>query len=177
MISVQCLPILIRRKGERKSMLVFGVDPGLTTTGYALLEEANGKVTAKLYGTINPPKGKQLADRLEYLFSKSTDILKDLSPDVMAIEDTFHHKNFKSALMLGQARGILILAAARLGIHCVEFAPKKVKMSVVGNGNATKEQVQYMVSQILKLKEIPKSFDVTDALAIGLCYINQNKYV
>jgi crossover junction endodeoxyribonuclease RuvC len=59
----------------------------------------------------------------------------------------------------------------------VEFAPKKVKMSVVGNGNATKEQVQYMVSQILKLKEIPKSFDVTDALAIGLCYINQNKYV
>ncbi len=158
-------------------MLVIGVDPGLTTTGYALLEEGKGSVVAKLYGTVSPPKGKALAIRLEYLFSNMLEILKDLKPDVMAIEDTFHHKNFKSALMLGQARGVLILAAAMLGIHCVEFAPKKVKMSVVGNGNATKEQVQYMVSQILKLKEPPKSFDVSDALAIGLCYINQNKYV
>ncbi|MBT3216165.1 MAG: crossover junction endodeoxyribonuclease RuvC [Candidatus Marinimicrobia bacterium] len=158
-------------------MQVIGIDPGLSATGYALLEENKGKVIAKMYGTITPPKGKTLADRLEYLFSKSTEIIKEIQPDVMAIEDTFFHKNFKSALMLGQARGVLILAAARMGIHCVEFAPKKVKMSVVGNGNASKEQVQYMVKQILKLKEMPKSLDISDAMAIGLCYINQNKYL
>ena len=75
-------------------MLVIGVDPGLTTTGYALLEDGKGSVVAKLYGTVSPPKGKALAIRLEYLFSNMLEILKDLKPDVMAIEDTFHHKNY-----------------------------------------------------------------------------------
>lgn len=79
--------------------------------------------------------------------------------------------------MLGQARGMVILAAAQHDIPCTEFAPKKVKLSVVGNGNATKEQVQYMVQNILKLKEVPTPIDSSDALAVGLCYINQQQFV
>jgi crossover junction endodeoxyribonuclease RuvC len=104
-------------------------------------------------------------------------LLEKFEPHAMAIEDTFFSKNVKSALLLGQARGVLLLAAASKGIPSVEYAPRKVKQSVVGNGAADKKQVQYMVQQILKMDEPPKPLDTSDALAIGLCYINQNKYL
>ncbi len=105
------------------------------------------------------------------------ELLEKFEPKSMAIEDTFHNKNVKSALLLGQAKGVLLLAAASKGIQSVDYAPRKVKQSVVGNGAADKSQVQYMVQQILKMGEPPKPLDVSDALAIGLCHINQNKYL
>lgn len=158
-------------------MRVIGIDPGLTATGYGILDEEKGKVAARSYGVIRPPTDKPLAERLDHLFENISKIIGECRPDILAIEDTFHQKNFKSALLLGQARGVIILAAARLQVPCVEYAPRKVKQSVVGNGNATKEQVQYMVSQILQLKKKPSPLDSSDALAVGLCYLNQNKWV
>ena len=94
---------------------------------------------------------------------------------MLAIEDAFYSNNVKSAMILGQARGSIILAASQNDIPINEFAPRKVKMSVCGNGAASKEQVSYMVTKILKLENAPKPLDVSDAMAVGLCYINQSR--
>ena len=158
-------------------MRVIGFDPGINVTGFGILDYSKRNAKAHGYGVIRPPQNKPLQDRLHYLHEETMKLLTEFQPNVVAVEDTFYHKNFKSALMLGQARGMVLLAAARNEITCTEFAPKKVKQSVVGNGNATKEQVQYMVSQILNLKELPKPIDITDAMAVGLCFINNYQII
>jgi|TARA_Y100000780_G_C13632642_1_gene397157 crossover junction endodeoxyribonuclease RuvC len=156
---------------------VIGVDPGLTITGFGILDYKGGQIRTVAFGTIKPPVKESLPNRLEYLNSHMTELLEKFEPNAFAIEDTFFSQNVKSALLLGQARGVLLLAAASKGIPSMDYAPRKVKQSVVGNGAADKTQVQYMVQQILKMDEPPKPLDVSDALAIGLCHINQNKYL
>ena len=156
---------------------VIGVDPGLTITGFGILDYKGGQIRTVAFGTIKPPVKESLPNRLEYLNSHMTELLEKFEPNAFAIEDTFFSQNVKSALLLGQARGVLLLAAASKGIPSMDYAPRKVKQSVVGNGAADKKQVQYMVQQILKMDEPPKPLDVSDALAIGLCHINQNKYL
>jgi crossover junction endodeoxyribonuclease RuvC len=158
-------------------MRVLGVDPGLGITGFSIMDTKRNQTHLSAYGTIKPKPKDSLPKRLNYLFEEMNKILDQFSPDVMAIEDAFYSKNVKSAMTLGQARGSLILAAAQADISVHEFAPRKVKMSVCGNGAASKEQVSYMVTQILKLKEPPKPLDVSDAMAVGLCYINQAKFI
>ncbi len=158
-------------------MRILGVDPGLGITGFSILDTKRNQTHLSAYGTIKPKTKDSLPKRLNYLFEEMNKILDQFSPDVMAIEDAFYSKNVKSAMTLGQARGSLILAAAQADIPVHEFAPRKVKMSVCCNGAASKEQVSYMVTQILKLKEPPKPLDVSDAMAVGLCYINQAKFV
>jgi len=158
-------------------MRVLGVDPGLGITGFSIMDTKRNQTHLSAYGTIKPKPKDSLPKRLNYLFEEMNKILDQFSPDVMAIEDAFYSKNVKSAMTLGQARGSLILAAAQADIPVHEFAPRKVKMSVCGNGAASKEQVSYMVTQILKLKEPPKPMDVSDAMAVGLCYINQAKFI
>ncbi|MBT3946281.1 MAG: crossover junction endodeoxyribonuclease RuvC [Candidatus Marinimicrobia bacterium] len=158
-------------------MRILGIDPGLGITGFSILDTKRNQTHFSAYGTIKPKTKDSLPKRLNYLFEEMNKILDQFSPDVMAIEDAFYSKNVKSAMTLGQARGSLILAAAQADIPVHEFAPRKVKMSVCGNGAASKEQVSYMVTQILKLKEPPKPLDVSDAMAVGLCYINQAKFV
>ena len=158
-------------------MRVLGVDPGLGITGFSIMDTKRNQTHLSAYGTIKPKPKDSLPKRLNYLFEEMNKILDQFSPDVMAIEDAFYSKNVKSAMTLGQARGSLILAAAQADISVHEFAPRKVKMSVCGNGAASKAQVSYMVTQILKLKEPPKPLDVSDAMAVGLCYINQAKFV
>ena len=158
-------------------MRVLSVDPGLGITGFSILDTKRNQTHLSAFGTIKPKPKDSLPKRLNYLFEEMNKILDQFSPDVMAIEDAFYSKNIKSAMTLGQARGSLILAAAQADIPVHEFAPRKVKMSVCGNGAATKEQVSYMVTQILKLKEPPKPLDVSDAMAVGLCYINQAKFI
>ena len=158
-------------------MRVLGVDPGLGITGFSIMDTKRNQTHLSAYGTIKPKPKDSLPKRLNYLFEEMNKILDQFSPDVMAIEDAFYSKNVKSAMTLGQARGSLILAAAQADISVHEFAPRKVKMSVCGNGAASKEQVSYMVTQILKLKEPPKPMDVSDAMAVGLCYINQAKFI
>ena len=158
-------------------MRVLGVDPGVGITGISILDTKRNQTHLSTYGTIKPKPKDTLPKRLNYLFEEMNKILDQFSPDIMAIEDAFYSKNVKSAMTLGQARGSLILAAAQADIPVYEFAPRKVKMSVCGNGAASKEQVSYMVTQILKLKEPPKPLDVSDAMAVGLCYINQARFV
>ena len=158
-------------------MRVLGVDPGLGITGFSIMDTKRNQTHLSAYGTIKPKPKDSLPKRLNYLFEEMNKILDQFSPDVMAIEDAFYSKNVKSAMTLGQSRGSLILAAAQADIPVHEFAPRKVKMSVCGNGAASKEQVSYMVTQILKLKEPPKPLDVSDAMAVGLCYINQAKFI
>ncbi len=157
-------------------MRVLSVDQGLGVTGFSIMDTQRNKTHLSASGTIKPKPKDSLPQRLNYLFEEMNKILDQFSPDVMAIEDAFYSKNVKSAMTLGQARGALILSAAQANISVHEFAPRKVKMSVCGNGAATKEQVSYMVTQILKLKEPPKPMDVSDAMAVGLCYINQAKF-
>ncbi len=156
---------------------MIGVDPGLSITGFGILDYKGGQIRTVAFGTIKPPVKESLANRLEYLNSHMTELLEKFEPNDFAIEDTFFSQNVKSALLLGQARGVLLLAAASKGIPTMDYSPRKVKQSVVGNGAADKKQVQYMVQQILGMKEPPKPLDVSDALAIGLCHINQNKYI
>ena len=156
-------------------MRVLSVDPGLGITGFSILDQKKTKTQLSAYGTIRPPKNDTMEKRLNHLFEEITKVFDQFSPGVLAIEDAFYSKNVKSAMKLGQARGTIILAAARASIAVHEFAPRKVKQSVCGNGAASKEQVQFMVMQILKLKEPPKPLDVSDAMAVGICYLNQFK--
>ncbi|NOZ04657.1 MAG: crossover junction endodeoxyribonuclease RuvC [FCB group bacterium] len=157
-------------------MRVLGIDPGLSTTGFGIIAKVGHKVRVVCYGTIRPPSKLSLPKRLQYLYNEVTKLMETYDPHVLAIEDSFYSKNVKSAVALGQARGSILLAGANKDIPCVQFAPRKIKQSVVGNGAATKEQVQFMVKNILNLKELPKTLDSSDALAVGLCYLNQPKW-
>ena len=112
-----------------------------------------------------------------HLHDEVSSIIIKFSPTIMAMEDSFYSKNVKSAVTLGQARSVIMLSAAKSDIDIYEFAPRKIKQSICGNGSATKEQVQYMVSQILNLKELPKPIDITDAMAVGLCFINNYQII
>ena len=156
-------------------MRVFSIDPGIGITGFSIIDTNRRKSSLSAYGTIKPKPKDSLPKRLNYLFEEVNKLLDQFSPDVLAVEDTFYSKNVKSAMILGQARGSIIIAAAQADIPIYEFAPRKVKMSVCGNGAASKEQVSYMVTKILKLKKPPRPLDVSDAMAVGLCYINQSK--
>ena len=157
-------------------MRVLSVDPGIGTTGFSILDSQKQSVSLIAYGTIKSNPEDQLPKRLNYIYEEINKIFDQFSPKILAIEDAFYSKNVKSAMVLGQARGSVILAGAQSDIPIYEFAPRKVKMSICGNGSATKEQVHYMVRKILRIKDNLKSLDITDAIAVGLCYINQNKY-
>jgi len=156
-------------------MRVFSIDPGIGITGFSIIDTNRRKSSLSAYGTIKPRPKDSLPKRLNYLFEEVNKLLDQFSPDVLAVEDAFYSKNVKSAMILGQARGSIIIAAAQADIPIYEFAPRKVKMSVCGNGAASKEQVSYMVTKILKLKKPPRPLDVSDAMAVGLCYINQSR--
>ena len=156
-------------------MRVLSIDPGLGTTGFSILESRRNKIHLLAYGTIKPNRKDSLPLRLNYLFEEMNKIMDKFTPDNLAIEDAFYRNNVKSAMILGQARGSIILSGAQANLPIYEFAPRKVKMSVCGNGAATKEQVSFMVSKILKLNKPPKPFDVTDAIAVGICFLNQAK--
>jgi crossover junction endodeoxyribonuclease RuvC len=156
-------------------MRIVGIDPGIRVTGFGIIEKSE-KLSVLSYGTITPPVQKSMAEKLKYLYSDTMKIIGKYKPDLLAIESTFYQKNVKSALILGQAKGSILLAAANSNIPCKEFAPRKVKLAVVGNGAAKKEQVQYMIQRILKLDTLPKSFDVSDALAIAYCGLTNMEY-
>ena len=153
------------------------VDPGLNNTGFGILDYKGSQIKVVAYGLVKPPVKESIPNRLEYLNSHMNDLIDKFNPQSMAIEDSFYSQNVKSAILLGQARGVLLLSAASKGIPSMVYAPKKVKQSVTGSGSATKKQVKYMVEKILNINKPITSLDITDALAIGLCHINQNKYL
>lgn len=157
-------------------MRVFGIDCGTEITGYGLVENAPTARTSELhcvtYGAIRLAKIKSTAERLHQVFDELTTQLTVAGPDVVAIEEVFYSVNAKSALKLGQVRGVALLAAARLNLPIAEYAPLKIKSSVVGYGLAQKEQVQFMVARLLNLPELPQPPDAADALAIAICHLH-----
>jgi crossover junction endodeoxyribonuclease RuvC len=157
-------------------MRVFGIDCGTEITGYGVVESDDDgrepRLVMKAMGAIRLKKTKTTAQRLEQVFRELTEQLQLWQPDTVAIEEVFYSVNAKSALKLGQVRGVALLAAACQGLPVAEYAPLKIKSSVVGYGLAKKEQVQFMVARLLELAEAPEPADAADALAIAICHIH-----
>ena len=150
--------------------IILGIDPGTNIMGYALLVVKGSKMQVLKYDVINLKNITNHAVKLKKIFERTQELITEYLPDEMAIEAPFYGANVQSMLKLGRAQGVAIAAALSRDIPYVEYAPKKVKQSITGNGNASKEQVANMLLQILKLSELPKLFDATDALAVALCH-------
>jgi crossover junction endodeoxyribonuclease RuvC len=160
------------RLGENRSgtMLILGVDPGTAITGYGLVEKQGQRLAAHTYGVIRTPAGRPLSERLKQIYDQITALIEEHRPDALVVEELFFNKNTRTALAVGQARGVILLAAANQGLTIAEYTPLQVKMAVVGYGRAEKRQVQEMVRILLRLKNTPKPDDAADALAIAICY-------
>jgi crossover junction endodeoxyribonuclease RuvC len=150
--------------------LILGIDPGTNVMGYGLIEVNGSKITVLQYGVLQLKSYANHAVKLKKIFDATLRLITEYLPDELAIEAPFYGTNVQSMLKLGRAQGVAIAAALSRDIPYVEYAPKKVKQSVTGNGNASKEQVASMLLQILKIKEAPKFLDATDALAVALCH-------
>ncbi len=147
-----------------------GIDPGLIQTGFGIISIRDNQSTFIDYGIIKPSPKDNLARRLLTIFNDVCKIITEFKPQVFAIEDIFYGKNVKSAMRLGQARGASMVAAASKQIPIYEYSARKVKQSLTGNGNAHKNQVQFMVKATLQMDYIPEPMDASDALAVALCH-------
>jgi crossover junction endodeoxyribonuclease RuvC len=148
---------------------VLGIDPGLTATGYGIIEVDGRRHSVVESGTVRSGKG-DLGVRLRRINDALLDVIGRCGPEAAAVEDIFHHKNARSALMLGQARGAAILAAAAAGLPVFEYSALQVKQAVVGYGKAEKQQVQKMLPSLMTMTEEPDSADAADALAVAFCH-------
>ena len=154
-------------------MIILGIDPGTLKTGYGIVELSNGKIKLLASGVIENRRMKSLPLRLKFIYDEITRLIDEFLPDELSIESAFYGKNVQSALKIGHARGVSILAAINKQIPTYEYSPREIKKSVVGNGAASKQQVMYMVNQILQLKKKKKNFDETDAIAVALCHLQK----
>jgi crossover junction endodeoxyribonuclease RuvC len=154
-------------------MRVLGIDCGTEYTGYGVVELLpNGALCCCTYGAIKLSPRDPLPDRLSTVFSRLAEIIRQQQPHQVAIEDVFYAVNVKSALKLGQVRGVAMLSAASAGLPVAEYAPLSIKSAVVGYGRAEKQQVQHMVTRLLNLDAPPESPDAADALAIAICHLH-----
>ncbi len=151
-------------------MIILGIDPGSRCTGYGLIERSGNRHRLLDAGAIHTPRDADLPARLRVIHEALTEIIESRPPDAAAIEDVFNARNARSSLILGQARGAAMLAAALNDIPVAEYAPREVKLALTGNGAATKEQVRFMVQRLLGLDKAPASTDASDALGIALCH-------
>jgi crossover junction endodeoxyribonuclease RuvC len=153
--------------------LAIGIDPGTATTGYGLVRELrDGSLEAVDFGVITTPKSIPDAERLDLLYQQLTGILKQYKPETCGVEKLFFQKNISTAITVGQARGVILLALAQSGLNIGEYTPNEVKLAVAGYGSADKKQVQEMVRILLALPQIPKPDDAADALAIAICHLH-----
>jgi crossover junction endodeoxyribonuclease RuvC len=154
-------------------MRALGIDCGTEFTGYGVVELGpNGELICLTCGVIKLSPRQPLPARLATIFDRLSAIIGEHRPDDVAIEDIFYAANVKSALKLGQVRGVAMLAASSAGLKVAEYAPLTIKSAVVGYGRAEKQQVQHMVTRLLSLSEIPESPDAADALAIAICHLH-----
>ncbi|MBI4431700.1 MAG: crossover junction endodeoxyribonuclease RuvC [Candidatus Omnitrophica bacterium] len=150
-------------------MRVLGIDPGTISTGLGLVALENGKERAEFVGTIFVQRKLSLPERLKEIYAHLRKVVEKQNPTVVAIETCFYHKDVHAAVKLGEARALALLIAAEAGVEIVEYPPARVKQAICGNGRASKEQIQYMVRQLLHLDRDPQP-DAADALAIALCH-------
>ena len=150
-----------------------GVDPGTAVTGYAFLEERNSRLHVLEYGVVRNRSTDPLPLRLEKIHRELRQLMETYHPEALALESIFHAHFARSAMVLGHARGAIMVAAHSLGIPVSEYAPRLVKKAVVGSGAASKEQVAALMKTHLKLRELPKPADAADALAIAYCHLTR----
>jgi crossover junction endodeoxyribonuclease RuvC len=153
---------------------IFGIDPGSRRTGYGCVERIGSRDTLIVCGSLAGPPRATFPDKLNAIHEGLAALLARHRPDCVAIEDIFHARNVRSALKLGEARGVALLAAAEAGVPVVSYAPASVKRAVVGYGRAEKHQVQHMVTLLLGLATPPTPHDVADALAVALCHLQSS---
>jgi crossover junction endodeoxyribonuclease RuvC len=157
--------------------LALGIDPGTATTGYGLVRaNPDGELIMVAYGIISTPKEASASVRLEMLFDDLNKIIKKYKPETAAVEKLFFQSNVKTALAVGQARGVVMLCLQKAKVETFEYTPNEVKQAVAGYGGADKRQIQEMVRALLQLEGIPKPDDAADALAIAITHLNTKRY-
>jgi crossover junction endodeoxyribonuclease RuvC len=157
-----------------KEKIILGLDPGTTVMGYGIIIVRKPKIELLQFGVIHLSKYETHELKLKKIFERVLSLVDEYNPDEVALEAPFYGKNVQSMLKLGRAQGVAMSAALYREVPITEYAPKKVKQSVTGNGNASKEQVAKMLMTLFSLKEMPKLFDATDALAVAVCHHFQN---
>lgn len=157
-------------------MRVAGIDPGTIRTGIGILEKGpSGAINVVHFETVSAGEKKPLAERLRIIYSSLKQVLSIFQPETIAIESVFFSKDFKAAVKIGEARAVAMLAAIEQNIPVSEYMPNRIKQAICGHGKAGKEQIQFMVKQILKLKELPPP-DSADALAIAYCHLHMTNW-
>lgn len=151
-------------------MVILGIDPGIAIVGYGLIRVEGSTSKVIDYGAIRTPASMEFPKRLKYIYDEISSLIDKHKPEELAIEELFFNKNVKTAISVGQARGVEILAAVNKGLDVYEYTPLQIKQGVTGYGRADKKQVQEMVKILLNLDKVPKPDDVADALAVAICH-------
>jgi crossover junction endodeoxyribonuclease RuvC len=154
-------------------MIVLGIDPGTASTGYGVVAQRAGRLVALDGGVIETPAGLPLERRLTTIHARVCELICEHAPGAVAVEDLYFGANARSALAVGQARGVVLLAAGQHGLDCGSYTPQQVKSAVCGTGRAEKAQVQQMVQRLLALAELPRPDHAADALAVAICHTNR----
>ena len=157
-------------------MVILGIDPGLAIVGYGVIECIGNRYRPLEYGAITTDSNLDFPNRIKNIYDQLLDVIDRYKPEDLAIEELFFNKNVKTAIKVGQARGVEILAALHRDLNIYEYTPLQIKQAIVGYGRAEKYQVQEMVKLFLNLKEVPKPDDVADALAVALCHASCLKF-
>lgn len=155
-------------------MITLGVDPGTALLGYGLVS-GDDDPELMVFGVVETSKAESMPERLKRLYDSVWELIREHEPDVLAIEQLFFSRNVTTALAVGQARGVVLLAAAQHGMDVFEYKPSEVKQTIAGHGNADKLQMQEMVRMLLGLREVPKPDDAADALAVALCHVQMSR--
>lgn len=153
-------------------MLVLGIDPGTAITGFGLVQEDQAGLALVGYGVITTPAGQALPDRLQTIYQGLRDVVAQHQPQIAAVEELFFSRNARTALSVGHARGVTLLALADAGLSIHEYKPLEIKQAVAGYGGADKRQVQEMVRMLLDLDHVPQPDDAADAVAVSICHIH-----
>ena len=155
-------------------MITLGVDPGTALLGFGLVQ-GDDDPELVTFGVVETTKAESMPERLKRLYDAVWELIREHEPDVLAIEQLFFSRNVTTALAVGQARGVVLLAAAQHGMEVFEYKPSEVKQTIAGYGNADKPQMQEMVRILLNLREIPRPDDAADALAVALCHVQMSR--
>ena len=151
-------------------MKILGIDPGYAILGYGVIEKTGNKFIPCSYGSLTTDKDMPMPQRLELLYDGLREVIEYERPDAASIEELYFNNNAKTAIYVGQARGVAMLACIKAGLEIAEYTPLQIKQALVGHGRAEKRQVQMMVKTILNLREVPKPDDTADALAAAICH-------
>jgi crossover junction endodeoxyribonuclease RuvC len=164
------LPMAVNLTNRRGGRIILGIDPGTATMGWGVIRQEGNRLSYVQHGAVTTPSQWEMPRRLSRLFDGVTELVKGYRPETVAVEELFFNTNVTTAITVGQARGVVLLAAYRSGIEVAEYTPLQVKQAITSYGRAEKRQMQEMVKSLLRLHEIPKPDDAADGLAIAVCH-------